>query len=98
MLWLEQKHNDKLENVQKRIVKWISPIGGSYKACLDFLGILPLLMYIQVNNFLLLSKLILGKYDNEPIDMPFSAAEIKKENLGRKFLLSDKQTSNFCKN
>ena len=60
-----------LQNVQKRIVKWISPIGGSYKACLELLGILPLSMYIQVNNLLFLSKLILGKYDNEIIDLPF---------------------------
>ena len=60
-----------LKNVQKRIVKWISPIGGSYKACLEFLGILPLPMDIQVNNHLLKSKLILGRYDNELIDMPF---------------------------
>ena len=60
-----------LVNVQKRIVKWISPIGGSYEACLKFLGILPLPMYIQVNNLLILSKLILGRYDNELNDMPF---------------------------
>ena len=45
-----------LENVQKRIVKWISPIGRSYKACLEFLGILPLPMYIQVNNLYTLSS------------------------------------------
>ena len=66
-----EKTTAMLENVQKRIVKWISPIGGSYKACLEFLGILTLPMCIQVNNLLLLSKLILGRYDNELIDIPF---------------------------
>ena len=59
-----------LEKVQKRIVKWISSIGGRYKACLKFLGLLPLPTYIQVNNLLILSKMILGRCDNELIDMP----------------------------
>ena len=58
-----------IENVQKRIVKWISQNGGSYKACLDILGFLPLPVYIQVNKVLLLSKLILGRYDNELVSM-----------------------------
>ena len=69
--WLSKNIMVILEKVQKRIVKWISSIGGRYKACLKFLGILPLSTCILVNNFLLLSKKILGRYDNELIDMPF---------------------------
>ena len=52
-----------LETIQRRAVKWICVNSVSYKENLKVLGILPLPMYVQLNNLLLLSKLILGLYE-----------------------------------
>ena len=47
---------NELETIQKRVVKWIFPGTLEYKEKNAQLQILPLPMYIQINNILLLSK------------------------------------------
>ena len=59
-----------LEHVQKRVVNWVLFGSESYKDKLRSLCILPLPMYIQINNILLLSKLICGRYDTSQISLP----------------------------
>ena len=50
---------NELETNQKRVVKWIFPQ----------LQILPLPMYIHINNILLLSKIGLRRYDNMHVNV-----------------------------
>ena len=45
------------------MVKWITASNWDYKNSLTTLGILPLTMYIQIIDILLLSKIIQGGYD-----------------------------------
>ena len=59
-----------IEKVQKRISYWIAPHIPSYKERLYFLNILPLPMFIQLSNLLLLSKLLNGKYEVESLQVP----------------------------
>ena len=59
-----------LENTQKRIVKWNIPRKEPYKEKLEKLSILPLPMYIQINNLLLLSKILGGRYDSQNLQIP----------------------------
>ena len=49
--------------IQRRAVKWICVNSVPYKENLKVLGIPPLPMHVQLNNLLLLSKLILGRYE-----------------------------------
>ena len=51
-----------LEGVQRNACKWIAT-DPNYKTSLQRLGILPLPMYIQLNNLLLLSKILNNHYD-----------------------------------
>ena len=51
-----------LEGVQRNACKWIAT-DPNYKTSLQCLGILPLPMYIQLNNLLLLSKILNNHYD-----------------------------------
>ena len=55
-----------LEGVQRNACKWIAT-DPNYKTSLQRYGILPLPMYIQLNNLLLLSKIL-----NYPYDFNFS--------------------------
>ena len=65
------KYNiSQLENTQKRIVKWIIPRKDSYKEKLEKVPILPLPVYIQINNLLLLSKILGGRYDSQNLQLP----------------------------
>ena len=59
-----------LENVQRRIVKWIIPHMDSYKDRLIEISLLPLPMYIQINNLLLLSKILSKNYDVDMLNVP----------------------------
>ena len=59
-----------LENLQKRIVKWILGRNYSCKEALCKLQLLPLTMYIQLNDILLLSKLMRGCYNVEDLRLP----------------------------
>ena len=52
-----------LEGGQRNACKWIAT-DPNYKASLQRLGILPLPMYIQLNNLLLLSKILNNHYDD----------------------------------
>ena len=64
-------------------------------------------MYIEVNNLLLLSKLILGRYDNELIDLPFYTDSLRcnlfqlqrprKKILEENFLYQTCRLANFVK-
>ena len=58
-----------LETTQRRAVKWICVSSVPYKENLKVLGILLLPMYVQLNNFLLLSKLILGRFEAFSLDI-----------------------------
>ena len=51
-----------LEGVQRNACKWIAT-DPNYKTSLQRLGVLPLPMYIQLNNLLLLSKILNNHYD-----------------------------------
>ena len=51
-----------LAGVQRNACKWIAT-DPNYKTSLQRLGILPLPMYIQLNNLLLLSKILNNHYD-----------------------------------
>ena len=56
-----------LENVQKRCLKWISYSNNSnYKELLQKNGILPLSLYMQLLDILLLSKVFEGYFDFDP--------------------------------
>ena len=59
-----------LENVQRRIVKWIIPHMDSYKDRLIEISLLPLPMYIQINNLLLLSKILSKNHDVDMLNVP----------------------------
>ena len=69
-----------LETIQRRAVKWICVNRFSYKENLKVLGILPLAMYVQLNNLLLLSKMILGRYEACSLDIPYYP-EFSRANL-----------------
>ena len=58
------------ETIQRRAVKWFSVISVPYKENLKELGILLLPMYVQLNNLLLLSKFIFGRYEACSLDIP----------------------------
>ena len=61
---------NELETNQKRVVKWIFPGTMVYKEKIAQLQILPLPMYIHINNILLLSKIGLRRYDNMHVNVP----------------------------
>ena len=69
-----------LETIQRRTVKWIYVNSVSYKENLKVLRILPLAMFFQLNNLLLLSKLILGRYEACNLDISFYR-EFSRANL-----------------
>ena len=78
----------KLETIQRRAVKWICVNSVPYKENLKVLGVLPLPMYVQLNILLMLSKLILGRYEACNLDIPYYArqfvsGETSKENQMR---------------
>ena len=59
------------EIIQKRALNWILHSKyTNYKDKLKRLQLLPLPMYIQLNNLLLLAKLIFKRYDTYMIDVP----------------------------
>ena len=60
-----------LETIQQRAVRWICVNSVPYKENLKVLGVLPLPMNVQLNNLLLISKLILGRYEACNLDIPF---------------------------
>ena len=60
-----------LETFQRRTIKWICVSSVPYKEVLKVLGILPLPKFIQLNNLLLLSKLILRRYEACNLDIPY---------------------------
>ena len=66
--------------IQRRAVKWICVNSVPYKENLKVLGIPPLPMHVQLNNLLLLSKLILGRYELCNLDIPYYT-EISRANL-----------------
>ena len=53
---------------KKKVVKWIFPGTLAYKEKTVQMQFLPLLMYIQINNVLLLSKI--GLYDHLHVNVP----------------------------
>ena len=55
-----------IETIQKRVVKW--NIGIQKK--IAQLQVLPLPMYIQIKNILLLSKIGLGRHDDTHVNVP----------------------------
>ena len=59
-----------LENIQRRVVNWIKLGNESYKEKLYSLSILPLPMYVQINNLLLLSKMLSGRYASPMLKIP----------------------------
>ena len=59
-----------LENLQRRIVKWILGTKCTYKEALFTLQLLPLTMYVQLNDVLLLSKLMKGYYEAGNLELP----------------------------
>ena len=61
---------NELETFRKRVVKWIFPGTLAYNEKIAQLQILPLPMYIQINNVLLLSKIGLGRYDDMHVNLP----------------------------
>ena len=68
-----------LEKTQKRMVKWITASNWDYKNSLTTLGILPLTMYIQINDILLLSKIIQGGYDVSQLKVPDLSYSVRGE-------------------
>ena len=52
-----------LEAVQKRVTRWILPHCENYKERLFFLNLLPVSLYLQLTDLLMLSKLIAGCFD-----------------------------------
>ena len=54
--------SSQLESSQKRIVQWILGKIFSYKEALNKLKLLPLMMYLQPNDVLMLPKLIQGHH------------------------------------
>ena len=52
-----------LEAVQKRVTRWILPHCENYKERLLFLNLLPVSLYLQLRDLLMLSKLIAGCFD-----------------------------------
>ena len=69
-----------LETIQRRAVRWICVNSVSYKENLKLLGILPLPLYVHLNNLLLFSKLILGRYEACNLDIPHYT-ELSRANL-----------------
>ena len=69
-----------LETIQGRAVKLICVNSVSYKENLKVIGILPLPMNVQLNNLLLLSKLILGCYEASNLDISY-CTEFSRANL-----------------
>ena len=59
-----------LENIQRRVVNWIKLGNESYKEKLYSLSILSLPMYVQINNLLLLSKMLSGRYASPMLKIP----------------------------
>ena len=52
-----------LEAIQKRATRWVLPHRVNYKERLLFLNLLPILLYLQLLDLLILSKLIAGCFD-----------------------------------
>ena len=63
--------SSELETIQRRAVTWICVNSVPNKENWKVLGILPLPMYVQLENLLLLSKLILGRYAACNLDIPY---------------------------
>lgn len=53
----------RLELLQKRVTKWILPSATDYKSRLVNLELLPIPMYLQMLDILVMSKLCTGRYD-----------------------------------
>ena len=70
----------KLETIQRRELKWNCVKSVPNKEHLKVLRILPLPMYVQLKNLLLLSKLILGRYEACNLDKPYFT-EFSRANL-----------------
>ena len=68
-----------LENLQKRIVQWILGKKYSYKEALYKLKLLPLTMYLQLNDVLMLSKLIQGHYHVDDLRLPGMIFSVRGE-------------------
>ena len=68
-----------LEKTQKRMVKWITASNWDHKNSLTNLGILPLTMYIQIDDILLLSKIIQGGYDVNQLKVPDLSYSVRGE-------------------
>ena len=68
-----------LGKTQKRMVKWITASNWYYKSSLTTLGILPLTMYIQINDILLSSKIIQGGYDVTQLKVPDLSYSVRGE-------------------
>ena len=52
-----------LEAVQKRVTRWILPYCENYQERLLLLNLLPVSLYLQLTDLLMLSKLIAGCFD-----------------------------------
>ena len=97
-----------LENVQRRIVKWIIPHIDSYKDRLIEISLLPLPIYIQINNLLLLSKILSKKLRCRHVERSIvflflarlyvSAREAEKEIFGGRILLPNMSASECDQN
>ena len=55
-----------MESLQKKAVRWITAPAGGYKVSLLQISILPVSLYLQVIDLLLLSKFLNYKYDVNP--------------------------------
>ena len=67
------------KKTQNRMVKWITASNWDYKNSLTTFGILPLTMYIQINDILLLSKIIQGGYDVNQLKVPDLSYSVRGE-------------------
>ena len=67
-----------LESLQ-RIVQWILGENFSYKEALYKLKLLPLTMYLQLNDVLMLSKLIQGHYHVDDSRLPGMIFSVRGE-------------------
>ena len=97
-----------LENLQKRIVQWILGKKLAYKEALYRLKLLPLTMYLQLNDVLMLSKLIQGHYHVDDLILPemifsvrgelkFSSERPSKSNLQQAFFYRTTRIVNILK-
>ena len=65
--WLASRGDmRKIEQLQRRVTKWILPGKSDYRERLKLLNLLPFPMYIQVFDVLTLVKMCNGGYDIDP--------------------------------